>query len=123
MLDNTFEALLRGHPVVEWRCINCTALLPFVELQNPGHRDAGTTSVCTVCGMKNVYTGFHSPLGRYDPKLWTVDGITSVFMPIKGAFLRSKDPENPALGQLGASSPVLVMDEEIRPLQVVDPSL
>ena len=46
-----------------------------------------------------------------------------IFMPIKGALLWSKDPENPALGLLGASSPVLVMDEEIRPLQVADPSL
>ena len=94
-----------------------------MELQNPGCRDAGTTSVCAVCGTKNAYTGFHSPLGRYDPKLWTVDGITSVFMPIKGALLRSKDLENPALCLLGASSPVLVMDEEIYPLQVADPSL
>ena len=73
--------------------------------------------------MKDVYTGFHSPLGRYNPKVWTVEGITGMFMPIKGALLRSKDPENPALGLLGAFSPVLVMDEEIQPLQAVDPSL
>ena len=46
-----------------------------------------------------------------------------MFLPIKGALLRSKDPENPTLGLLGASSPVLVMDEEIRPLQAVDPFL
>ena len=94
-----------------------------MELQNPRCRDAATTSVCTVYGMKNIYTGFHSPLGRYDPKLWTVDGITGVFMPIKGTLLWSKDPENTALGLLGASSPVLVIDEETRPLQVADPSL
>ena len=94
-----------------------------MELQNPGCRDAGNTSVCAVCGMKNVYTGFHSPLGRYDPKLQTMEGITGVFMPIKGALLRSKDPENLALGLLEASSPVLVMDEEIQPLQAADPSL
>ena len=43
-------------------------------------------------------------------------------MPIKGALLQSKDPENPALGLLGVSSSMLVMDEEIRPMQVVDPS-
>ena len=84
-----------------------------MELQNPGNRDAGTTSVCAVCGMKNTYTSFHSPLNWYNPKLWTVDGITGIFMPIKGALLWSKDPENPVLGLLGASSPVLVMDEEI----------
>ena len=94
-----------------------------MELQNLGHRDAGTTSVCDVCSMKNVYTSFHSPLARYDPKLWTVEGLTSVFMPIKGDLLRSKDPENPVLGLLGAFSLVLVMDEEIRPLQVADPFL
>ena len=93
-----------------------------MELQNPRCRDAGTTSVCAVCGTKNVYTGFHSPLGRYNPKLWTVEGITGVSMPIKGALLRSKDSENPALGLLGAFSPVLVMDEEIQPLQAADPS-
>ena len=84
-----------------------------MELQNPRCRDAGTTSVCAVYGTKNVYTGFHSPLGRYDPKLWTVDGITGMFMAIKGDLVQSKDPENPALGLLGASSLVLVMDEEI----------
>ena len=94
-----------------------------MELQNPGHRDAGTTSVCAVCGIKDVYTGFHSPLGRYDPKLWTVEGFTSIFMPIKGALLQRKDTKNPALGLLGVSSPVLVMDEQIRPLKVVDPAL
>ena len=94
-----------------------------MELLNPGYRDAGTTSVCAVYGMKNVYTSFHSPLGRYDPKLRTVDSITGMFMPIKGALLRSKDPENPELGLLVAFSPVLVMDEEIQSLQVVDPSL
>ena len=42
--------------------------------------------------------------------------------PLKG-LCWSKDPENPALGLLGASSPVLVMDEEIQPLQAADPSL
>ena len=50
-----------------------------------------------------------------------MEGITGVFMPIKGALLRRKDPENPALGLLEAFSPVLVMDEEI-PLQAADPS-
>ena len=113
VLDNTFEALSRGRPIAKQRYVNCSALLPFVELQNPGCRDADTTSVCAVCGTKNVYTGFYSPLGWYDPKLWTVEGITGLFMPIKGASLWSKDPENPTLGLLGASSPVLVMDEEI----------
>ena len=66
--------------------------------------------------MKNVYISFYSPLGRYDPKLWTVEGITGMFMPIKGALLCIKDPDNPVLGLLGAFSPVLVIDEEIRPL-------
>ena len=79
--------------------------------------------MCAVCGTKNVYTGFHSPLVWYDPKLWTVHGITGVFMPIKGALRWSKDPEKPTLGLLGAFSPVLVMDEEIQPLQAVDPFL
>ena len=55
--------------------------------------------------------------------LRTVEGVTGVFMPIKGALLRSKYQTNPALATLGASSPLLAMDKEIQPLHEADLSL
>ena len=121
MVESTFESLSRGRPVAEKTCSHCRVSLPFVGLQNPGRKDTGTEVICRACGTRNRYHGFHSPLGRYDPTLRTVDGAVGIFLPVKGASLLeavrpAKEQELVAELDLGAvtlSTPVMALDAEL----------
>ena len=67
LLEDCFEALSRGCPVVEQRCPSCQIALPYEVTRHPGHYREEFKTKCTAYGMDVKYQGFHSPLGRFQP--------------------------------------------------------
>ena len=51
------------------------------------------------CGAVDTYKGFHSPLGRYNPKLQQLEGTWGIFWPIKGPGLLKHVEKAPSMVQ------------------------
>ena len=83
------------------------------------------------CGTTNKYHGFHSPLGRYDPRLLQDNGTTGIFLLVKGPSLvesavgrqeRREEAMNSGcaptreLAALSVSTPVMDLNADLKPL-------
>ena len=67
LLEDCFEALSRGCPVVEQRCPSCQIALPYEATCCPGHYRQESKTKCAACGVEVKYQGFHSLLGHFRP--------------------------------------------------------
>ena len=100
-------------------------------LKRPGAKEATHEVLCRQCGTLNKYHGFHSPLGRHDPRLLQDNGTTGIFLPVKGPSLvdsaigrlareeeamKSGCAPTKKLAALSASSPVMDLNADLKPL-------
>ena len=74
LVEECYEALSRGRPVVEKKCTSCQIALPYEGNPHPGRYREVTKIKCVNCRAAVTYQGFHSPLGWYEPQAATTGG-------------------------------------------------
>ena len=99
LVEGCYEALLRGHLVMERNCTSCQIALLYEGNPHPGCYREVTKMKCVNCRVEVTYQGFHSLLGRYDPKLRQLEGTWGIFLPIKGLGLLKDVEKVPSMVQ------------------------
>ena len=99
LVEEYYEALSRGCPLVEKKCTSCQIALPYEGYPHPGRYRDITKTKCVNCRAAFTYQGFYSPLGWYDPKLRQLEGTWGIFLPIKGPGLLKHVEKAPSMVQ------------------------
>ena len=87
LVEECYEALLRGCLVAEKKCTSCHIALPYEGNPHPGRYREVTKTKYMNCKATVTYQGFHSPLGRYKPQLRQMEGTWGIFLRNKGLGL------------------------------------
>ena len=113
MLTDAYESLCKGCLVCEVHYSACKSALPPIPSHQPCQLNQPISVKCTSYATVSKYKVLNSLFGRYNPILYTVDGVSGIFSTIKGStpvsgYIKKqcstgKDAEDASLTTLGVS--------------------